>query len=288
MRGRCGAKRTKRAQQAALKARQILTLAPKTPLKQLGQQLGCSYSTAQRMARTDLKLHPYKIANHQKLRSCDEEARKRYCAWFLRKSHTSAEFIQNIWFSDEAHFHLNGRVNSQNYRFWGTEPSKEVAERSLHSKKCIAWCAISAQAFPAPSGWKTATGRRRQSTPRGTAKFWEDFGVACTRVTASCRTGCRSSGFIRMVRRPTVQQRPGLGFGSTSRTVWLPRGWASSGPLTRRIWPHRTSFCGVTWSRKSTNADPRRSLTSRGPWKSGAIWKSEDFLCRISQDVGQR
>ena len=85
MRGRCGAKRTKRTQQVALKARQILTLAPKTPLKQLGQQLGCSYSTAQRMARTDLKLHPYKIAIHQKLRNCDEEARKRYCAWFLRK-----------------------------------------------------------------------------------------------------------------------------------------------------------------------------------------------------------
>ncbi|GFU18075.1 uncharacterized protein TNCV_1446341 [Trichonephila clavipes] len=26
-----------------------------------------------------------------------------------------------IWFTDEAHFHLNGFVNKQNWRFWGSE-----------------------------------------------------------------------------------------------------------------------------------------------------------------------
>ena len=116
--GRCGAKRTKRTPATAQKARQILTSAPKTSLKQLSQQLRCSYSTAQRIARTDLKLRPYKISIQQKLRDCDEKSRKRYCAWFSRKCHTSSRFIENIWFSDEAHFHLDGRVNSQNYRYW--------------------------------------------------------------------------------------------------------------------------------------------------------------------------
>ena len=149
-RERCGAKRTKRTPVAALKARQILTATPRTPLKQLAQQLGCSYSTAQRMARTDLKLHPYKISIHQKLRNCDEEARKRYCAWFTRKCNVSPQFLENIWFSDEAHFHLDGRVNSQNYRYWGSEPPKDVAERPLHSKKCTAWCAMSAQGIIGP------------------------------------------------------------------------------------------------------------------------------------------
>ena len=48
------------------------------------------------MARTGLKLHLYKMAIHQKLRDCDEEARKRYSAWFRRKFHTSAKFIENI------------------------------------------------------------------------------------------------------------------------------------------------------------------------------------------------
>ena len=149
-RGRCGAKRTKRTPAAVLKARQILTSDPKTPLRQLSQQLSCSYSTAQRMARADLSLRPYKISIHQQLRICDKEARKRYCAWFLRKCDASAQFNESIWFSDEAHFHLDGHVSTQNNRHWGTEPPKEVAEKPLHSKKCTAWCAISAQGVVGP------------------------------------------------------------------------------------------------------------------------------------------
>ena len=87
--GRCGAKRTKRTPATAQKARQIMSSAPKMSLKQLSQQLRCSYSTAQRIARTDLKLRPYKITIHQKLRDCGERSRKRYCAWLSRKCHTS-------------------------------------------------------------------------------------------------------------------------------------------------------------------------------------------------------
>lgn len=175
-RGKCGAKRTKRTPATALKARQIMTEAPKTPMRQLAQQLGCSYSTAQRMARTDLKLHPYKISIHQKLRKCDEEARKRFCAWFMRKCNGSAQFLGNLWFSDEAHFHLDGQVSSQNHRFWGTQPPNEVAERPLHSEKCTAWCAISAQGICGPIWVEDDDGRTATVTAaryrRIIGRFW--------------------------------------------------------------------------------------------------------------------
>ena len=52
--------------------------------------------------------------------------------------------LKNVWFTDEAHFYLNGIVNSQHCRIWGKEAPNEVNERPLHSDKCTAWCALSA------------------------------------------------------------------------------------------------------------------------------------------------
>ena len=89
----------------------------------------------------------YKIAIHQKLRNCDEEARKRYSAWFCSKFHTSAKLIENIWFSYETFFHLDDCVNSQNYRLWSTELPKDVSERPLHKYKCIVWWAITHRVY---------------------------------------------------------------------------------------------------------------------------------------------
>ena len=60
------------------------------------------------MARTDLQLRPYKISIHQKLRDCDEKARKRYCARFSRKCNASVQFIENIWFQMRHIFNWTG------------------------------------------------------------------------------------------------------------------------------------------------------------------------------------
>ena len=156
---------------------------PKKSLRRLGQELGCSKATAQRIAATDLKLYPYKITVHQKLEECDENARKRFSAWFLRKCETTAAFVDNVWFSDEAHFHLDGRVNSQNHRFWATAAPEEVAQRPLHSKKCTAWCAISSRGVIGPFRFEDAEGnavtinsvRYRQVL----AKFWKSLQQRC-------------------------------------------------------------------------------------------------------------
>ena len=50
--------------------------------------------------------------------------------------------IDNVWFSDEAHFLLSGHVNSKNM-FWGSTPPEHCPQRPLHSVKCTAWVAIS-------------------------------------------------------------------------------------------------------------------------------------------------
>jgi len=47
-----------------------------------------------------------------------------------------------IIMNDEAHFHLNGSVNKQKFRYWAPQNPHEVHERVLHSPKVTVWYAI--------------------------------------------------------------------------------------------------------------------------------------------------
>ena len=72
------------------------------------------------------------------------------CKWFESKIEENPDFLQNVWFSDEAHFSLSGHVNSKNSVFWGSQAPDEVLQRPLHSVKCTAWVAISKHGIIGP------------------------------------------------------------------------------------------------------------------------------------------
>ena len=44
--------------------------------------------------------------------------------------------------SDEAHFHLSGYVNKQNFRYWSESNPRSLHEKPLHSERVTVWCAI--------------------------------------------------------------------------------------------------------------------------------------------------
>ena len=46
---------------------------------------------------------------------------------------------------DEAHFHLNGHVNKQNMRFWGTENPRIAHASKLHLRKVTVWCGVTSE-----------------------------------------------------------------------------------------------------------------------------------------------
>jgi len=72
------------------------------------------------------------------------------CQWFCDRIDAVSDFLDNVWFSDEAHFLLSGRVNSKNNIFWGTTPLEHCLQRPLHSVKCTAWVAISKHGIIGP------------------------------------------------------------------------------------------------------------------------------------------
>ena len=54
-------------------------------------------------------------------------------------------WINSLWFSDVARFHLNGAINNHNNIFWGAEPPEEVSEMSLKGHKSTCFCALNAR-----------------------------------------------------------------------------------------------------------------------------------------------
>jgi len=61
----------------------------------------------------------------------------------LQLINQNQELVNNLLISDEAHFHLSGFVNKQNFRYWSVTNPIELNERPLHSCKVTVRCAIS-------------------------------------------------------------------------------------------------------------------------------------------------
>ena len=94
----------------------------------------------------------------QKLTPKNMEDRVVFCCWCLQQCQASGAFADNVRYSDEAHFHLDGRINTQNNRYWATTAPDLVEERPLHSLKCTAWCALSASGIIGPFWFEDSDG----------------------------------------------------------------------------------------------------------------------------------
>ena len=90
----------------------------------------------------DLKLFPYKISTHHVLKEQYKEKHIVMCEWFNDKLEQTPSWLNHIWFSDEAHFHLSGAVNNQNSIFWGEQAPEEISEKQLKGTKVTAFIAF--------------------------------------------------------------------------------------------------------------------------------------------------
>ena len=123
---------------------------PRKSVRRLSQQIGKSRSSVHRILKKDLLLFPYKIQCVQELKEKDARTRMEFSNAFLRLCENDMSVIDNLFMSDEAHFHLNGYVNKQNFRFWSNFNPHELHEKPLHSEKVTVWCAISAKFIVGP------------------------------------------------------------------------------------------------------------------------------------------
>ena len=96
-----------------------------------------------RVLRKRLQMYPYRLMMLQHLRREDHSKRLHFCVSFQDLCGDDDNFLKSLRFSDEATFHVSGKVNKQNIRIWGSEKPHRIVENERDSPKTNVFCAIS-------------------------------------------------------------------------------------------------------------------------------------------------
>ncbi|PNF27927.1 hypothetical protein B7P43_G03401, partial [Cryptotermes secundus] len=132
-----GLQRSSRTPANVEAVRQSVVQSPQQSARKHAAALRLSEDTARSILHLDLKFHPYKMTNVQELHLGDWENRVKSCQRIL----ASVPLTTVLLTSDEAHFHLSGCVDKQNFRYWARTNPKELHERPLLSERVTVWCA---------------------------------------------------------------------------------------------------------------------------------------------------
>ncbi len=86
----------------------------------------------------------------QKFRAFNKANHLQFAEEFGAQLAEKPSMLNEIWFTDECHFWLNGFVNKQNMRLWSDENPHAIHEAQLHPEKITVWVAISAHGIIGP------------------------------------------------------------------------------------------------------------------------------------------
>ena len=114
-----GPRRTVRTPENVEHVRQAILRSPKRSVCRHSAALQISDSSVLQILHKDLGFHPYKMTVVHQLKEGDYPQRAAFAEAMLEIFKDEANAIMLM--SDEAHFHLNGVVNKQNYRYWASE-----------------------------------------------------------------------------------------------------------------------------------------------------------------------
>ena len=122
-----GAGRPKSTQMSPEEIREMVLASPRVSLRTQENERGISRSRLQRVIKNELRLRSYHLQVLHHLHERDYQVRTDVCTELLRRWRT--EDLENkILFSDEAVFHVCGRVNRHNTRTWASERPADFIE----------------------------------------------------------------------------------------------------------------------------------------------------------------
>lgn len=103
------------------------------------RNLSMPLSSTHKIMHLHLKLKKYHMKHLQALTENDYVQRLAFCEWFLDMCDNNDNFLDNILWSDEAHFYLNGQLSTRNCVFWETSNPPHFSTAPLHSPKVTIW-----------------------------------------------------------------------------------------------------------------------------------------------------
>lgn len=111
-------------------------------LSTISRAIGVSSSTVFRVLHK-FKYHPYKVKLVQELNEDDFDRRLEFCESMTQFINNNPQLLNNICFSDECSFSLNGLVNRHNCRYWAESDPHIMREfHTQHPQKLNVWCGI--------------------------------------------------------------------------------------------------------------------------------------------------
>jgi len=87
-------------------------------------------------------MKPYRLQLVQALSVGDRRKRTDFCDMLLEDMEDDT-FLPRLIFSDEATFHLSGKVSHHNVRIWGLENPHEIVQHERGSPKIDVFSAVS-------------------------------------------------------------------------------------------------------------------------------------------------
>ncbi len=146
-------------------------------VRKLEVKTGINRGSVHNILKNELNYFPYKVQIGQTLTKDSEKKRVEFCEKMLKRLETDPDFIHKIWFTDESHFYLNGFVNKQNMRIWGTEKPDAVVEIPAHAEYVTVWTAISSQGIIGPYFFENSNGKRETVRQENYQQMIENYFV---------------------------------------------------------------------------------------------------------------
>ncbi|XP_025017224.1 histone-lysine N-methyltransferase SETMAR-like [Tetranychus urticae] len=147
---RTGRPKTARSSENINVVEDMVTDDPNISMRELAASTSMSKSTVHRIVRLDLGLFPYKIQVHQPLTDSSIVRRFNFANEMLTMIEDGTIDINKIIFTDECHFHLQGYVNKQNWRHWGSEKPDFSRIKPLHPQRVTVFAGIHAGGIIGP------------------------------------------------------------------------------------------------------------------------------------------
>ena len=92
-------------------------------IRTAARQLELPRSTVHKVLHKNLRLYAYKV--QQTLQPNDMPRRKKFAVNMLQQISEDEAFLKRVCFSDEATFHVSGKLNKHNVRIWRSVRSKK-------------------------------------------------------------------------------------------------------------------------------------------------------------------
>lgn len=122
--------------------RTTFTQCPTKSVRRAARELHIPKSTVHKVLHRRLKLHAYKLQILHAIQPNDRPRRAQFASDLLKCIEEDGDYMSHVCFTDEATFHLSGKVNKQNVRIWGSEKPHAIREHIRDSPKVNVWCGL--------------------------------------------------------------------------------------------------------------------------------------------------